>query len=99
MAFPTFADLCAAMDRVGVEVRVALEGERHSIRLIDRHALRALDVPVERGFDREVGVLCCSLALCEDMPVVGGRGRDLARQWPELAALAQEALARSSPGD
>jgi hypothetical protein len=91
---PTFADLCAAMERDGIEVRVALDGERHVIRLVDHLGLRSLDVPVRLGFDREVGVLCCSLALCE-LPGVGGRGRDVARRWPELAALAREVLARS----
>jgi hypothetical protein len=92
---PTFLDLCAAMERDGIEVRVALNRERHVIRLVDHHGLRSLDVPVRLGFDREVGVLCCSLALCEDLPGGGGRGRDVARRWPELAALAREVLARS----
>jgi len=99
MRFPSFADLCAAMDAAGIDVRVALSDGRHVIRLVDHRGLRSLGVPVTRGFDREIGVLCCSLALCEDLPGLAGRGRDLARQWPELAALAREVLARTSPPD
>jgi len=75
------------MDAAGVDVGVALTAGRHVIRLVDRHRARSLDVPVRRGFDREVAVLCCSLALCADVPGIVGPGNELARQWPELAGL------------
>jgi hypothetical protein len=89
---PTFAELCAAMERAGIEVRVALAAGRHVIRLLDHHGLRSLDVPVRRDFDREVAVLCCSLALCADVRGCSGPGVALARRWPELAALARQAV-------
>ena len=85
----TFGELCAAMEAAGIDVRVALEGAWHVIRLVDHHGIRSLDVPVRRGFDREVAVLCWSLALCADVPGCAGPGVALAREWPELAALAR----------
>jgi hypothetical protein len=97
MAFPTFADLCAAMAAAGVDVLVGLEDGRHVIRLVDRGGARALEVQVALGFDREVGVLCCSAALCADVPGCAGPGVDVARRWPELAALARAVVDRPPP--
>jgi hypothetical protein len=97
-AAPTFADLFEAMDAAGVEVRVAVEGGRPLIRLVDHHGVRSLDVPVSRGFDRQVAAICCSLALCADVPGFAGPGVALARRWPELAALAREVLTRPARG-
>ena len=91
---PTFAELCIAMESAGIDVRVGREGGRHVIRLVDHHNLRSLDVPVRAGFDREVRVLCCSLALCADVRGCCGPGVDLARRWPELAALARRGVRR-----
>ncbi len=85
----TFPDLCTAMDAAGVEVHVlADERSGHRIRLMDFHRVRSLELPVTRGFDAEVVIACCSLAICPEM--------DLARQWPELVALARDAAAQTS---
>ena len=81
MAPLTFSDLCSAMDAAGVEVRVALHDGAHRVRLVDVRGGRSLDLPVTRGFDAEVLIACCSLALCPQAP--------LARRWPELVALAR----------
>ena len=81
----TFSDLCTAMDAASVEVRVVLtEDERHLVQLVDFGGLRALDLPVDRGFDAAAIVACCSLALCRESP--------RARDWPELVALAEAAV-------
>jgi hypothetical protein len=98
MPAPTYADLCAAMDAAGVEVRVTAGAGRLVLRLVDHHRLRSLDTPVATSFDREVAVLCCSLALCADVPGLTGHGVTLARQWPELAALARRAVGEPRRG-
>ncbi len=77
----SFCDLCTAMDATDVEVRVVLtEDDRHVVRLLDFHGLRSLDLQVDRGFGAVALLACCSLALCPD--------GSLARQRPELVALA-----------
>ncbi|UTI63231.1 hypothetical protein NBH00_17930 [Paraconexibacter antarcticus] len=88
MPTPTFPALCAAMDAAGVEVRVVTAPDGLVLRLVDFHRLRSLDVPVRASFDRDVAVLCCSLALCAELPGLPGPGEAIARRWPELAALA-----------
>jgi len=86
----TFPDLCTAMDAAGVDVRVVLEDGAHRVSLVDFHRLRSLDLPAGRGFDAAAAVACCSLALCPGGP--------LARQWPELVALAYAAVERGDVG-
>ena len=89
---PSFASLCTAMDAAGVEVHILLgESGRHVIRLVG--ATRSLSVPVTRGFDVDVMVMCCSLALCPESP--------RSREWPELVALAMQDVGvsdRDRPG-
>lgn len=96
MPVPTYPDLCAAMDAAGVEVRLVAAPDGLVLRLVDHHRLRALDVPVRRSFDREVGVLCSALALCAELPGLPGPGVALAGRWPELAALARTSDLRVS---
>lgn len=90
MPNPTFRDLCDAMDAAGVDCRVALDDGRHAVRLIDHHALRALDVPIRRGFDRETRTLCAALAFAAAAPGCTGEAVALARRWPELVALGRD---------
>lgn len=96
MPAPTYPALCAAMDAAGVEVSVVAAPGGLVLRLVDFHRLRSLDVPVPAGFDRAVAVLCCSLALCSELPGLPGEGEAIARRWPELAALARPSDLRVS---
>lgn len=96
MPTPTYPGLWAAMDAAGVEVRVVTTPAGLVLRLVDFHRLRSLDVPVPMSFDRAVAVLCCSLALCAELPGLPGEGGAIARRWPELAALATSSDLRVS---
>jgi hypothetical protein len=88
-----YADLHDAMRAAGVEVRVAREGEEAlALSLVDFGRCRSVAVPVPaRGFDAAATSLCCSLALAAMVPGFGERAAGLARDWPELAALARAA--------
>lgn len=97
MPAPSFRALCDAMAAAGVECRVTLEGGRHGLCLVDHHAPRALEVPVRRGFDREAGALCASLAFAAEVPGCTGEAVALARRWPELAALGRDHATVTGP--
>ncbi len=81
LSFPT---LCTAMEAAGVEVHVELANGAHTIRLVDFHGCRSLAFGVSNGFDVAAIVICCSLGICPEGPV--------ARQWPELVALARASV-------
>jgi hypothetical protein len=99
MPGPTYADLCDAMDAAGVEVRLGLEDGRLVLRLVDHHGLRSLSHLLATSPDREVAVLCCSLALCESLDGPLDAGRAMAREWPELAVLGRTCQNRAGGDD